>query len=248
MPLARLDDTELFYVEVGEGLPCLVMHGGLGFDHTGLHPWLDALGDVMRLVYYDHRSNGRSGRPPSETITFERLCSDADALRGHLGFEEVCVLGCSFGGFVALEYALRYPERISHLILLDTAPALDYSDEIEANARRKGATDEQLEAIAASAEDEAEFWRLWKLIEPLYFHTYDADLAERVMVAFSCCGVSPPSVIRRGSGRPAKPYCSSSWRPISAALIRVPQVSCRAASEEAASCACHGPGGLGPGY
>lgn len=181
MPLARLNDTELFYVEVGEGLPCLVMHGGLGFDHTGLHPWLDALGDVMRLVYYDHRGNGRSGRPPSETITFEQLCSDADALRGHLGFEEVCVLGYSFGGFIALEYALRYPERISHLILLDTAPALDYGDEIEANARRKGATDEQLEALAASAEDEAESWRLWKLKEPLYFHTYDADLAERVM-------------------------------------------------------------------
>ena len=30
MPVARLNDTELFYVEVGEGLPCLVMHGGLG--------------------------------------------------------------------------------------------------------------------------------------------------------------------------------------------------------------------------
>jgi proline iminopeptidase len=109
------------------------------------------------------------------------LCSDADALRGHLGFEEVCVLGYSFGGFVALEYALRYPERIGHLILLDTAPTLHYAEEIEANARRKGATQEQLEALDASAEDETESWRLWKLIEPLYFHTYDADLAERVM-------------------------------------------------------------------
>jgi proline iminopeptidase len=181
MPVAHLNDTEIFYVEVGEGLPCLVMHGGLGGDHSALHPWLDPLGDLMRLVYYDHRGNGRSGRVPSETITFEQLCSDADALRGHLGFEEVCVLGYSFGGFVALEYALRYPERIGHLILLDTAPTLHYAEEIEANARRKGATQEQLQALDASAEDETESWRLWKLIEPLYFHTYDADLAERVM-------------------------------------------------------------------
>ena len=181
MPVAHLNDTELFYVEVGEGLPCLVMHGGLGGDHSSLHPWLDPLGDVMRLVYYDHRGNGRSGRPRSETITFEQLCSDADALRGHLGFEEIAVLGYSFGGFVALEYALRYPERISHLILLDTAPTLDYEEEIEANARRKGATQEQLEALDASAEDEGESWRLWKVIEPLYFCTFDADLAERVM-------------------------------------------------------------------
>jgi proline iminopeptidase len=181
MPVAHLNDTEILYVEVGQGVPCLVMHGGLGFDHSALHPWLDPLGDVMRLVYYDHRGNGRSGRVPSETITFEQLCADADALRGHLGFEEVCVLGHSFGGFIALEYALRYPERLSHLILLDTAPTLDYGAEIEANARCKGATQEQLAALDASAEDEAESWRLWKVIEPLYFYTYDADLAERVM-------------------------------------------------------------------
>ena len=181
MPVAHLNDTELFYVEVGEGLPCLVMHGGLGGDHSSLHPWLDPLGDVMRLVYYDHRGNGRSGRPRSDSITFEQLCADADALREHLGFEEIAVLGYSFGGFIALEYALRYPERISHLILLDTAPTFDYEEEIEANARRKGATQEQLEALDASAEDEGESWRLWKVIEPLYFCTFDADLAERVM-------------------------------------------------------------------
>jgi len=181
MPVAHLNDTELFYVEVGEGLPCLVMHGGLGEDHSALHPWLDPLGNVMRLVYYDHRGNGRSGRPPSETITFEQLCADADALRERLGVEEVAVLGHSFGGCIALEYALRYPEHLSHLILLDTAPTLDYAEEIEANACRTGAIQEQLEALDASAEDEAEYWRLWRLIEPLYFHTFDADLAERVM-------------------------------------------------------------------
>jgi proline iminopeptidase len=181
MPVAHLNDTELFYVEVGEGVPCLVMHGGLGGDHTALHPWLDPLGDVMHLVYYDHRGNGRSGRPPAETLTFEQFCSDADALREHLDFEKVAVLGYSFGGFIALEYALRYPEHLSHLILLDTAPTFDYGEEIEANARRKDATQEQLEALEASVDNEAEYWHLWKLIEPLYFHTFDAYLAERVM-------------------------------------------------------------------
>ena len=129
MPVAHLNGTDLFYIEVGEGLPCLVMHGGLGFDHTGLHPWLDPLGEQMHLIYYDHRGNGRSGRPPPETITLEQLCSDADALREHLGIEKVAVLGYSFGGCIALEYALCYPERLSHLILVDTAPAFDYGEE-----------------------------------------------------------------------------------------------------------------------
>ena len=142
MPLVHLNGTDLLYVEVGEGLPCLVMHDGLGLDHTSMHPWLDPLGELMHLIYCDYRGNGRSGRPPSETITFEQPC--ADALREHLGFEKVAVLGYSFGGFIALEYALRYPERLSHLILGGTSPGGDYGEEIEANATRPPARQSNL--------------------------------------------------------------------------------------------------------
>ena|SRR3712207_2915387 len=131
----------------------------------------------MRLVYYDHRGNGRSGRPPLATLTFEQFCSDADALREHLGFEKVAVLGYSYGGRIVMEYALRYPERLSHLILFDTTPGGDYWEEVKANARRKGATPEQLDALEVSADNEEELWRLFKLTEPLFFHAYDADLA-----------------------------------------------------------------------
>ena len=53
-------------------------------------------------------------------MTWENLTADADALRQRLGFETWAVLGHSFGGHVALEYALRYPDRLSHLILMDT--------------------------------------------------------------------------------------------------------------------------------
>jgi len=53
-------------------------------------------------------------------MTWENLTADADALRERLGFERWDVLGHSFGGTVALEYALRYPDRVSRLILLDT--------------------------------------------------------------------------------------------------------------------------------
>ena len=53
-------------------------------------------------------------------MTWENLTADADALRETLGFDRWAVLGHSFGGMVALEYALRYPERVSHLMLMDT--------------------------------------------------------------------------------------------------------------------------------
>ena len=53
-------------------------------------------------------------------MTWENLTADAEALRRRLGFERWAVLGHSFGGHVALEYALRYPASLSHLVLLDT--------------------------------------------------------------------------------------------------------------------------------
>ena len=53
-------------------------------------------------------------------MTMENLTADADALRQALGFEKWAVLGHSFGGYVALEYALRYPNNLSHLLLVDT--------------------------------------------------------------------------------------------------------------------------------
>ena len=54
------------------------------------------------------------------SMTMENLTADADALRQALGFEKWAVLGHSFGGNVALEYALRYPQNLSHLLLMDT--------------------------------------------------------------------------------------------------------------------------------
>ncbi|MGH2583548.1 MAG: alpha/beta fold hydrolase [Dehalococcoidia bacterium] len=76
-----------------------------------MHPSLDPLDDTFRLVYYDHRGNGRSGRPPIHTLFFEQFADDADALRAHLGLGRIAVLGHSYGSFIALEYALRWIEE-----------------------------------------------------------------------------------------------------------------------------------------
>jgi proline iminopeptidase len=104
---------------VGQGYPLLLLHGGPGLDHTSLLP-LKGCADQFTLVFYDQRCNGRSVGAPVETMTWDNLIADAEALREQLGFERWAVLGHSFGGNVALEYALRCPERASHLLLMDT--------------------------------------------------------------------------------------------------------------------------------
>ncbi len=96
-----------------------MMHGGPGADHSTLLS-LQPCADAYTLVYYDHRCNGRSTGAATTSMTWDNLTADADALRETLGFGRWAVLGHSFGGMVALEYALRYPDRVSHLILMDT--------------------------------------------------------------------------------------------------------------------------------
>ena len=119
MARIAIRDVSLFVKVMGHGHPLVLMHGGLGLDYTTLSS-LEPLADQYTLVFYDHRCNGRS-TGQVESITWENLTADADALRVTLGYDKWAVAGHSFGGHVALEYALRYPERVSHLLLLDTS-------------------------------------------------------------------------------------------------------------------------------
>jgi proline iminopeptidase len=128
-------DVSLFVKVVGRGDPLLLMHGGPGADHTTMLPFR-RLADRFTLVFYDHRGNGRSTGAPS-SMTWENLTADADALRQRLSFERWAVLGHSFGGHVALEYALRYPDRLSHLVLLDTGGDSHWARAERARAPRR---------------------------------------------------------------------------------------------------------------
>ena len=104
---------------MGRGTPLALMHGGPGADLYTMMSF-KPLADQFTLVFYDHRCNGRSEGADVSSLNWENLTADADALREKLGFEKWAVLGHSFGGYVALEYALRYPNRLSHLVLVDT--------------------------------------------------------------------------------------------------------------------------------
>jgi proline iminopeptidase len=144
----------LFTRELGAGAPIVVLHGGPEFDHEYLRPELDRLAESFRLVYYDQRGRGRSadgGRP--EDVTLASEIEDVDAVRRRTGHDRVAVLGHSWGGLLAAEYAVRHPERVSHLILLDTAPVSEAGAWLlrEHLARvRTAAEIEALEALRAS--------------------------------------------------------------------------------------------------
>lgn len=147
MPLTPIRDVALFVEVIGHGYPLLLMHGGPGADHWSLVAFRSCA-DEFTLVFYDHRCNGRSKGAPASTMTWDNLTADADVLRQELGFDKWAVLGHSFGGHVALEYALRYPGSLSHLVLLDTGGDSRWARENAADLlSRRGYSAEKVELV-----------------------------------------------------------------------------------------------------
>jgi len=143
----QIRDVSLFVDVVGRGYPLLLMHGGPGADHFTMRPFRRCA-DRFTLVLYDHRCNGRSVGAPVSSMTWENLTADADALRQKLGFDKWAVLGHSFGGHVALEYALRYPDSLSHLVLLDTGGDSRWSQQNAADLlAKRGYSPQKVELV-----------------------------------------------------------------------------------------------------
>jgi len=171
MTLTKIGDTNLFLTTKGEGTPIMIFHGGLGLDHTYLTPYFDTLTDTYQVTYYDHRGNGRSDKPNDyATLNFDVLCADADAVRQHLGHDKVIVIGHSYGGFIAQQYAIKYGAHLKGLVLIDTVPAFDYQPV-------PNGTEEQMGAFGAAftrpMADDADWRTVWTTLVQMYFHEYD---------------------------------------------------------------------------
>src|SRR4029077_3124701 len=104
--------ARLYLREVGNGPPLLVLHGGPDFNHHYLLPELDRLSSRLRLIYYDQRGRGKSADAVApEDVDIESEIDDLDRVRQHFGLSAVSVLGHSWGGLLAMEYATRHPDR-----------------------------------------------------------------------------------------------------------------------------------------
>jgi proline iminopeptidase len=113
----------LFERRVGEGTPTVVLHGGPGAHHDYLLPGFDALARGRTLVYYDQRGGGRSAVPREVPVGWTEQVADLEALRCCWGFERLTLAGYSWGGLLALLYALEHPARVERLALVSPAPA-----------------------------------------------------------------------------------------------------------------------------
>lgn len=118
-------DVTLEIAEAGTvGQPLFLLHGFTGAKED-LTDWLDPFADLgFRAVAPDHRGHGASGAPTAESAySLATFADDVLALADELGWDGFFLLGHSMGGMIAQTVALRAPERVQRLVLMDTTHA-----------------------------------------------------------------------------------------------------------------------------
>jgi proline iminopeptidase len=164
------------------GRPLVMVNGGPGFDHTYVlcsDAW-DAIARNRPVVVYDQRGNGRSGRlAKDQSCTLADQVDDLEALRARLGADKIDLLGHSWGGYLVMAYAIRHPDRVAHLMIVDSAApkwgdtefifkyvypegverqgSLDFADAYGDSVAGKASLHEYLQMLFVSSEKREDF-------------------------------------------------------------------------------------------
>lgn len=120
MPYAAVNGQTLYYEDTGGDGPVLVFSHGLLMDHEMFAPQVEALRGRYRCIAWDERGHGRSAGDTLEPFSYYDSADDLDALLGHLGVARAVLAGMSQGGYLSLRCALRHPQRVHALVLIDT--------------------------------------------------------------------------------------------------------------------------------
>jgi len=195
MPELTLDDAAiLHYEEWGDTeAPAVVLLHGFTSDLRMWKAHAEALSEEYRAIAIDLRGHGASGAPEDlDTYTMERYAEDIRQLLAALGVDLCALVGCSFGGMVALQVAVTWPDMIAALVLTDTSPAYAserYADEFR---RREARITEQERIVAQFGTAE-----LGKRVAATVKDTFLADALRRRYSSMTRAGYLGSARVRR---------------------------------------------------
>lgn len=113
------DGFKLKYVVEGRGLPAIVIGSAIYYPRT----FSQNLRNHLQMIFMDHRGFGEATAPyDNSSFAFDLLISDIEKLRQTLGLNKVVIIGHSGHAYMALEYAKKYPEAVSHVVLIAAGP------------------------------------------------------------------------------------------------------------------------------
>jgi proline iminopeptidase len=173
-----VNGVRLYYRVAGEApawrAPVLFLHGGPGHNSYSFARLMGPrLEKSRRMVYLDQRGCGRSERPWDGRYSLEVLVADLEALRQELGVERWALLGHSFGGTLALEYAARYPQHVAGVVFVS-----GFSDASASFSTWKSELERQYPGRLAetnTSEQSSDYERVMRALEGLdargFFHS-----------------------------------------------------------------------------
>jgi proline iminopeptidase len=204
---ARFRDTEIFFDIDGMGLvpdgdrmreqpPAFVIHGGPGGEHSDLKTSFAPLADAVQLVYFDHRGQGRSARGDPARYTLDENVQDMEALRVHLGLGPIVSIGTSYGGMVAMAHAARYPQSVSHLVLMVTAAHAGFNQRAQTIVAERGTAQQQAvcaQLWAGELDTEDRMRHYYAVMGPMYARHFAPQAAQ----AARARGIYSPEALNR---------------------------------------------------
>jgi len=193
MNLVDLSTTSLAFVDRGDGVPVLLVHG-FPLDHTMWDAQIEALAGSCRVIAPDLRGFGRSplGNINVERgVSMEQYAEDlAELLEALAVVESIVLVGFSMGGYVAWQFMRKHPERVRALVQCDTRSAAD-SDDARA-ARIKIA-----ESVANTGSGPVADAMLPKLLSPRTLES-GAPVVARVRAMIERTGPAAIAAAQRG--------------------------------------------------
>jgi aminoacrylate hydrolase len=115
MPFASGDGAEIYYEVHGRGTP-IILSAGMGGSGSFWAPQVAALAERHQVVLYDHVGTGKSG---CSRRTIPGMADDISSVMNHAGIDAAHVVGHAIGGIVGIELAVRYPQLLRSLVVVN---------------------------------------------------------------------------------------------------------------------------------
>lgn len=149
MPELTFGDFTTYYEEAGDlEAPAVVLLHGFTSDNRMWLPVAGALSQDYRVIAPDMRGHGATSAPEDlATYTMDAYADDLVQLLDALEVDVCALVGCSFGGMVALHFAGAHPDRVAGLVVSDTSAAYDHPEYDQKYRDREARIDEQADIV-----------------------------------------------------------------------------------------------------
>lgn len=207
MPIANINGINLYYQTAGNGNAVVFLHGMTGSSKDWANQ-IAVLSPKYKVIAWDNRGHGKSDAPVrEEDYSIPIFAKDVSDLLKSLNIKRCCLVGHSFGGFIALQFALDYHDVLAGLVLVDTSSGMFARDPSYAQIRPK--QDELARSQGTEAAFEYERAHNPMRIETFKKHPEQIEIARRKVRETSVNGYI---YVPRAFGK---------WQPVTSRLSKI---------------------------